>query len=76
MESEYTKIFTGTNIIVRGLQNKLENKGITSIIKDHFESARLAGFGAPQASVEIYVLQKDLEIVQPILKAYKEKIYA
>jgi hypothetical protein len=76
MDSEYTKIFTETNIIVRGLQNQLEEKGFHCIIKDNTESGRLAGFGVPQASVELHILNKDLDIIKPMLAAYKEKIYA
>lgn len=74
MDSTYTKIFTDTNIIVRGLQNQLEDKGIHSIVKDGFESARLAGYGEQLASVALLVLNKDLETAKSILETYKEKI--
>lgn len=74
MNSKYIKIFTETNIIVRGLQKQLDDVGIHNMIKDKFESARLGGYGEQNASVELHVLNKDLEVVNPILYAYKAKI--
>ena len=74
MNSDYIKIFTETYIIVRGLQKQLEDKGIHNMIKDKFESARLGGYGEQNASVELHVLNKDLEVVKPILYTYKAKI--
>lgn len=74
METEHVKIFTGTSIIVRGLQNVLDNNNISSLIKDHVNSGQLAGFGAQQNSIELFVLNTDKEKAQPIVDAYKEKI--
>ena len=76
MDVTYTKIFTETSIIVRGLQNEIEELGIATLIKDRPESARLAGFVAQQASVELYVLTKDVETVAPIVELYRQKINA
>ena len=45
MESDYSKLYTGSFIVVQLITQNLENEGITPIIKDETESARLAGFG-------------------------------
>ena len=51
MTSEHINIFSGSSILVRGLQNLLDDNKIHYIIKDKFESARLAGFGEQMNSV-------------------------
>jgi|TARA_B110000046_G_scaffold65935_1_gene73659 hypothetical protein len=47
MESDYSKLYAGSFIVVQLITQNLENEGITPIIKDETESARLAGFGTP-----------------------------
>lgn len=74
MDASYVKLFTNTNIIIRGLQHILENENIKYIIKDRFESARLAGYGESMGAVELHVLNDDLENAEKILIDYKEKI--
>lgn len=74
MEAAYVKLFTDTNIIINGLKIQLEEKNIHYIVKDNFESARLGGFGESLASVEIHVLNKDLENAKEVLSGYREKI--
>lgn len=44
-DSNYTKIFTGSEIFVQRVIYELKNAGIIPVVKDQMESARLAGFG-------------------------------
>ncbi|WP_298782387.1 DUF2007 domain-containing protein [uncultured Polaribacter sp.] len=74
MKNEHERIFTGTNIIVNGLTVLLDEEKITYLIKDQFESARLAGYGAHMNSVEIHVLNSDIEKANETVKKYEEKI--
>ena len=74
MSKEYLPIFSGSSIIVRGLQNLLDNANISYIIKDNFESARLAGFGEQRNSVEVHVLNSDIKIANTIVASYREEI--
>lgn len=74
METNHIKIFTGTEIIVKGLENELEDAKIPFIVKNNVESARLAGFGTPTNSVSIYVKEMDMELATPIVNQYKESI--
>ena len=74
MKIEYLKIYTSSLIIINSLRNLLEENNITSLVKNHPESAWLAGFGSSMDSVELYILTKDLERSQPILNAFKNEI--
>ena len=74
MSEEYTKVFTDDSILVNRLYTLLNEAAIDSKIVDRVESGRLAGFGVPINSVELFVLNTDLEKAQPIIDTYKEKI--
>ncbi|WP_158838146.1 putative signal transducing protein [Polaribacter sp. L3A8] len=74
MATEHIKIFTGTSIIVRGLQNRLDNSNINSLIKDPVNSGQLAGFGALGNSIELFILESDVKKAQLIVDTYKEEI--
>lgn len=56
MESNYSKLYAGSFIIVQLITQHLEKEGITAIVKDETESARLAGFGTSTYGFqELYV---------------------
>ena len=74
MTTKHIKIFTDSSIIVKGLAVDLEENSIHSITKDHIKSAILGGFGSLDKSVELFILNTDLEKATPIIEAYKAKI--
>ena len=74
METEHITVFSGSSIIVKGLQNRLDDHSIGSITKDRVESARLAGFGSDRNAVELLILKSDIEKAQSIVDAYKKEI--
>jgi hypothetical protein len=74
MEKEHIKLFSGTSIIVRGLQNILDDNQIGYVVKDNVESARLAGFGAQQNDIDLYVLESDFTRAKAFVENYQEKI--
>tara|TARA_R110002073_G_scaffold145532_2_gene297638 strand:+ start:6118 stop:6345 length:228 start_codon:yes stop_codon:yes gene_type:complete len=74
MATEHVKIFSDTSIIVNKLRGLLEQEKIKPLVKDQFESARLGGFGAPLNSVELFVLDTDLEKAVKILEGFKKEI--
>ena len=56
MESQYSKVYSGSFIVVQLITQNLEKEGIKDIVKDETESARLAGFGTPAYGFqEVYV---------------------
>lgn len=74
METEHITVFSGSSILVKGLENRLEDNNISVLIKDRFESARLGGFGENRTAIELQVLNIDLEKAKPIVEAYKKDI--
>jgi hypothetical protein len=71
MTDEYQKLYTNSAIIIKGLTNLLEESDIRYIIKDRFESARLAGFGEFMNAAEVHVPSSQFESAQKILENYK-----
>ena len=74
METTHVTIFSGSSIIVKGLQNRLEDHQINCIIKDRVESARLGGFGEDRSAIELLILKTDIEKAQPIVDIYEKEI--
>ena len=74
METTHITIFSGSSIIVKGLQNRLEDNHINCIVKDRVESARLGGFGEVRSAIELLILKTDVEKAQPIVASYKKEI--
>ncbi|MEM6516824.1 MAG: DUF2007 domain-containing protein [Bacteroidota bacterium] len=75
LESNYTKLFSGSFIIVKLAMERLEAVGIKPIIKDESKSARLAGFGSSiQNFQELYVHNDELEKALPLIKIIKQEI--
>lgn len=74
MEKEHIKVFSGTSIIVRGLQNILDDNQIGYVVRDNVESARLAGFGAQRNDINLYVLEDDFSKAKALVESYQEKI--
>ena len=61
MDSNYTRIFIGSQVEAQGVLAKLEAVGISAVVKDEAESARLAGFAsAPSSSTEVHVHNDEL----------------
>lgn len=74
MLEKYTKVFTDNSILVNRLRSLLNEAGIDSRITDQVESGRLAGFGVPTNSVELFLHHTDVERAQPIIDSFKKKI--
>ncbi|MEO8934469.1 MAG: DUF2007 domain-containing protein [Xanthomarina sp.] len=70
MESNYIKIYSGSFIIVQLIVDKLDAVGISPIVKDETESARLAGFGSSIPGFqEIFVSEEELHAAVPIVES-------
>ena len=77
MDSEYKKIFTGSFIVAQLIVDKLQALGITAIIKDETESARLAGFGSSVPGYQdIYVNTDELANAIPVVESVKAELEA
>jgi len=61
-ESDYIKIYTGSFIITKLIISRLEELGISPVVKDETESGRLAGFGPSiPMTQELYVRKDELD---------------
>jgi len=77
METHYTKIFTGNFILVQLMVTKLDDIGISAIVKDESESGRLAGFGASiQGQQELYVHNDELDKAIPVIEGVRTEMEA
>lgn len=77
METHYTKIYTGNFILVQLMVTKLDDIGISAIVKDESESGRLAGFGASiQGQQELYVHNDELDKAIPIIENLRTEMEA
>ncbi len=72
--TDYTKFFTGTSIFVNRLNHLLKEVNITTLIKNHYKSAVLSGFGQSMDSVELFIYTCDIEKATPILENFKKEI--
>ena len=70
-KSELVRVFAGSEITVNLLQYELEKEGISTNIINEYEQSNFRGFstGTPY-SVDLYVLDTDLEKAEPIVKEF------
>jgi len=62
MESNYIKVYSGNAMIGKRIELQLLELGISPVIKDEAESARLAGFASSMlGNVELHVNQDEKE---------------
>ena len=71
--NEQVKILTGSALDVRRIASFLEENDIPSLIRDNVESARVAGFGIPSNSVELYVYASDEAKALEIIDAFQHQ---
>ena len=74
MKNEHVKIFSGSSIIINRLKSLLEEENITSIVKDNINMSKVSGFGPLGQSIDLFILNSDVEKAKPILDKYKEQI--
>ncbi|MGB2245628.1 MAG: putative signal transducing protein [Flavobacteriaceae bacterium] len=70
-QSSYQHLYTGSNIDVLALLNALADVGITPVVKDESESARLAGFGVTTPLMQrVFVHKDELDKAQAIVSRF------
>ncbi|GGB75443.1 hypothetical protein GCM10007424_14220 [Flavobacterium suaedae] len=63
------KVYSGNEIMAASVKNKLEEAGISIVVRDNIQSATLAGFGSLGQVVNIYVNEEDAEKAKTIIAA-------
>ena len=74
MKQEHIKVFTSNSIFVNRLKSLLSEIEIHAVIKDHVNPSQLAGFGAIENSIELYILNTDLEQAMPVIENFRKEI--
>lgn len=72
--NDHIKVYSGSAITVNRLASLLEENDIPSMIRDNPESGRVAGFGVPENSVELFVNTSDQERAHQIIEEYEKEI--
>lgn len=69
MESHYTRIYTGSMVIVQLLSSKLEEIGISPVIKEQNESGLDPKIYGGHSLQEVYVHKDELDKAVPVVQA-------
>lgn len=68
------KIFSGSEILAKNLQQRIEAAGIDTIVKDNIQSARLGGFGNSDLAVEVFIQESDFGKAHPVIEEFRMSI--
>lgn len=68
------KIFSGSEILAKALQMKIEDAGIDTLLKNNIQSGRLAGFGTSGMAVELFIEEVDFGKADPIVEEFRMSI--
>jgi hypothetical protein len=73
-KNKLVKVYTGGEISVIMLKGRLEEIGISSIIKNEYNAGIGAGFvGGVQSAVDLYIQQSDYKNAEAIIKEFIDK---
>jgi len=71
--NDLIRVFTGTEVLVYLLKERLEEVDISALIKDDFQSGITVGFvsGVPSA-IDLYIQESDFKIAEPIINEFMQ----
>ena len=73
--SDMVHVFSNTELTVTHLKNILEDNGITSLIRNDYESGNSAGFvGGSYMSIDLYIQKEDEEKAKPIIEKFQASL--
>jgi len=69
--NDLIRVFTGTEVLVYLLKERLEEVDISALIKDDFQSGITVGFvsGVPSA-IDLYIQESDLKDAEPVINEF------
>ncbi|MES2574892.1 MAG: DUF2007 domain-containing protein [Bacteroidota bacterium] len=68
------KVFSGSEILALALQEKIEEVGVDTVLKNNIQSARLAGFGSSGQAVELFIQETDFSKANPVIEEFRLSI--
>jgi hypothetical protein len=70
-QKDLFRIYTGTEVSVILLKGELEEKGISCMIRNDFQSGNTAGFfGGIPSAVDLYIRESDAALAEPIISEF------
>ena len=68
------RVFTGSEILVIILKERLDEAGISALIKNDYQSGISVGFVASVPSaIDLYIQESDLKEAEPIINEFIQK---
>jgi len=65
------RIYSGTEVSVILLKGELEEKGISCMIKNDFQSGNAAGFfGGIPSAVDLYIRESGAALAEPVVSEF------
>jgi hypothetical protein len=68
------KVFSGNEVLAQGLQARLNNAGVETIIKNNIQSGKLAGFRTSAQAVEVFIQETDFAKANPVIEEFRMSI--
>ena len=68
------KVFSGSEILALALQEKIEEAGVNTLIKNNIQSARLGGFGDLGQAVEVFIQETDFNKANLVIEEFRLSI--
>lgn len=68
------RVFTGSEILVIILKERLDEAGISALIKNDYQSGISVGFVASVPSaIDLYIQESDLKEAEPVINEFIQK---
>ena len=68
------RVFTGSEILVIILKERLDEAGISALVKNDYQSGITVGFVASVPSaIDLYIQESDLKEAEPIINEFIQK---
>jgi len=65
------RVFTGTEVLVYLLKERLEEIGVSALIRNDFQSGITVGFvGGVPSAIDLYVQESDIQEAEPIINEF------
>jgi Putative prokaryotic signal transducing protein len=68
------KVFSGSEILALALQEKIEEKGIETVLKNNSQSNKLIGDSNSKLALELFIQETDFAKANPVIEDFRMSI--
>jgi hypothetical protein len=68
------KVFSGSEILALALQEKIEEKGIETVLKNNSQSNKLIGDSNSKLALELFIQETDFAKANPVIENFRMSI--